>query len=84
MPKIYVPRVPEFASLMDQARARSDLAVREVGPHFDVIEAEGDIVLERKALKFKPACWYSCLVGGIEGRIAEFGRETLRLVDDNS
>lgn len=82
MPKVFVPRVPEFQALVEQARTRSDLTVREAGPLFDVIEAEGEIVFERKALRFKPAFWYSCLVGGIEGRIAEFGRETLRLVDD--
>jgi hypothetical protein len=38
-------------------------------------------VFSRKALGLKPAVWYSSLSGGLEGRIAQFDRDTLRIVE---
>ena len=82
MTRIYVLNVPEFAALAEVARHNPAYRVTRGGDDYSIIECDGDIVLDRRALGFKPAIWYGALTGGIEGRIAEFGRDTLRIVPD--
>jgi hypothetical protein len=84
MTAIYVLDVPEFRALVDVARTDPTCRVREVGLGYIRIESDGDLVFDRRALGFKPAIWYGAFTGGIEGRIAEFGRDTLRLVSDEA
>jgi hypothetical protein len=83
MTAMYVLDVPEFRALAETARANPAWRVRAVGLGYVRIESDGDLVFERTALGFKPAIWYGALTGGIEGRIAEFGRDRLRLVADD-
>ncbi len=80
MPTVYVPDVPEFASLGEVAARNPQYRVQRLGGYV-VIEAEGELVFGRKELGFKPALWYSAFTGGLDGRIVEFGRDTVRIVD---
>ena len=82
MPAIYVLDVPEFRALADVARGVEGYTVREVGSGYLRIEAPDALVFDRRQLGFKPAIWYSAFTGGLEGRIAEFGRDTVRIVAD--
>jgi hypothetical protein len=43
------------------------------------IAAPRELVFARAALGLKPALWYSSLSGGVEGRIAQFDRDTIRI-----
>lgn len=76
--RIFVPCVDEFAPLVQAARQHGACQVR-AGQAYDVIEADGPIEFERKALGFKPALWYGMLTGGIHGRIERFDRDVLRI-----
>ncbi|WP_197277195.1 hypothetical protein [Sphingomonas profundi] len=82
MPVIYVLDVPEFRALADVARANSACRVTATPLGYIRIASDGDIVFDRRELGFKPAIWYGAFTGGIEGRIAEFGRDTVRIVAD--
>lgn len=77
--RLPVPRVDEFAPLVQAARRHPDCQVRE-GTEYDLIEADGPVEFERKALGFKPALWYGMLTGGVHGRIERFDRDVLRIV----
>jgi hypothetical protein len=82
MVAIYVLDVPEFSALGAFARKMDGYRVIEVGSGYLRIEADETLVFDRKALGFKPAVWYGAFTGGLEGRIAEFGRDIVRIVPD--
>ena len=82
MPAIFVLDVPEFRALADVARTKPDYCVTEPGLGYLKIESDGDMLFDRKELGFKPAIWYGAFTGGVDGRIAEFGRDTVRIVAD--
>nr|WP_047165821.1 hypothetical protein [Sphingomonas sp. Y57] len=82
MPKIYVIDVPEFSGLVRCAREQGEVRVTRVQRGYFIISSARDLVFHRRACGFKPAVWYTCLSGGIEGRIAEYGRDVLRVEDD--
>ncbi len=42
---------------------------------YDLIEAEGPVEFQRKALGLKPAVWYGLFTGGVRGRIEVFDRD---------
>jgi hypothetical protein len=83
MTAIYVLDVPEFRALAESARNNPAYRVRAVGLGYIRIESDGDLVFDRKTLGFKPAIWYGAFTGGIEGRIANFGRDQVRIVADS-
>ncbi|MFT7722710.1 MAG: VOC family protein [Roseateles sp.] len=76
--RLYVPQVNEFASIVRDAAARSDCRIR-AAEGYDVIEADGPIEFERKALGLKPAVWYGLFTGGLRGRITRFDRDRVRI-----
>jgi hypothetical protein len=84
MPSVYVLAVPEFLALADVSRKSPNYTVTDVGLGYLRIDAEKELVFERRALGFKPAVWYSAFTGGIDGRIAEFGRDVVRIVADRA
>ncbi len=84
MTAVYVLDVPEFRALVDVARRNTACTVTEVGLGYTRIESDGEIIFSRRELGFKPAIWYGAFTGGIEGRIAEFGRDDVRIVPEDS
>jgi hypothetical protein len=44
------------------------------------VEAPTEIVLNRREMQMKPAIWYGLFTGGLNGEIAEFGREQVRVI----
>ncbi len=87
MVRIYVLDVPEFAPLVTVARRTRGYRVSERKRGYFTIESEGELRFSRKELDLRPAVWYGAFTGGIEGRIAEFGRDVVRIAsksDDDS
>jgi hypothetical protein len=82
MVTIFVPDIPEFAPLIKGARNITTCTVREPLKGYWRIEADGEICFDRKALGLGPALWNSALTGGFRGRIVEYGRTVLRIIDD--
>lgn len=84
MVAIYVLDVPEFRALVEEARRRGgDCRVRDLPGGYIKIEHPVELVFERRQLGVKPAVWYGLLTGGLDGYIAEFGRDVLRIVGRN-
>lgn len=84
MPSVYVLNVPEFRPLIDVAGQDPVCRVSDVGLGYCRIDADTVIEFDRRALGFKPAVWYGAFTGGIVGRIAEFGRDRVRIVADDA
>lgn len=80
MPKIHVLNVPEFAGLVEAARQDPAATVSAPRLGYVTIAGEDELSFDRRACGFKPAVWYSCCSGGIDGSIAEYSRDTLRIV----
>lgn len=78
--RIYVLDVPEFATLVDAARARESCQVSRVGQDYLLIEAREPVEFRRKELNLKPAVWYGLFTGGLHGRIECFDRDKVRIV----
>lgn len=81
MPKLHVVDVPEFSGIVDYARAQVGVNVTEQRRGYFTISSDEALVFDRRGCGFKPAVWYSCLSGGFDGRIVEYGRESLRIED---
>lgn len=81
MPKIHVLDVPEFFGIVKNAREQDGVSVTEVRKGYFTISSENELVFDRRACGFKPALWYTCLSGGLDGKIVEFGRDTLRVAN---
>jgi hypothetical protein len=82
MPRVYVLNVPEFEGLIKSARTKPGCAIRSVGQSYLCIESDRPIKFLRREAGVGPAVWYGAFTGGIEGRLVDFGREEVTLVDD--
>lgn len=80
MVTIFVPDIPEFDPLIRGAKTVETCTVREPIKGYWRIESEEEICFNRKALGLGPALWNSALTGGFRGRIAEYGRDMMRIV----
>lgn len=80
MPRIHVLDVPEFAGLVEAARRNPAARMSEPRTGYITIESDDELSFDRRECGFKPAVWYSCCSGGIDGTIAEYSRDTLRIV----
>jgi hypothetical protein len=80
---LYVLDVPEFRPIVDAVRARLDCTVGEPKKGYFRIESPNEIVLNRREMKMKPAVWYGLFTGGLNGEIAEFGRDEVRVIGTN-
>lgn len=76
--RIFVPRVEEFSSLVQDASARENCTVVP-GEHFDCIVADGTVEFQRKTLGLKPAVWYGLFTGGVSGTIDVLDRDRVRI-----
>jgi catechol 2,3-dioxygenase-like lactoylglutathione lyase family enzyme len=77
--ELYVLDVPEFRSLVDAARGNAACEVELVGEGYARILSDVPLTFERRALGLKPAVWYGLFTAGLRGRVAEFGRDSVRI-----
>jgi hypothetical protein len=80
---VYVLDVAEFQEIVEAARRRPECRVEKSDKGYYRIEADSEIVFNRKEMKMKPAVWYGLFTGGLNGEIAEFGREQVRVIGTN-
>lgn len=84
MPRIHVIDVPEFAGIVSYAREQAGMSVAEPRKGYITISSDDELVFDRKGCGFKPALWYTCLSGGLDGTITQFDRDTLRISDGDA
>ncbi|MDI4234123.1 hypothetical protein OZ411_15015 [Bradyrhizobium sp. Arg237L] len=80
---LYVLDVKEFLPIVETARKNSDFTVSKSDRGYYRISSPTEIILNRKAMNMKPAVWYGLFTGGMNGEIAEFGREEVRVIGTN-
>jgi hypothetical protein len=80
---LYVLDVPEFLPIVETARRMPACEISKSGKGYYKIVSPTEIVLNRKAMNMKPAVWYGLFTGGMNGEIAEFGREEVRVIGTN-
>jgi hypothetical protein len=80
---LYVLDVPEFRPIVEAAMARGNCNVSKSDKGYHRIESPNEIVLNRREMKMKPAVWYGLFTGGLNGEIAEFGRDEARVIGTN-
>lgn len=83
MVRVYVLNVPEFEPLLTSTRDRPGVTHRMSKAGYTVIEAEGELIFNRRQMGLKPAVWYGIFTGGLDGEIQEFGREEVRVTGTN-
>jgi len=80
---LYVLDVPEFLPIVETARQMPDCTITKSHKGYWKVTAPTEIVLNRKAMKMKPAVWYGLFTGGMNGEIAEFCRDEVRVIGTN-
>ena len=80
---LYVLDVPEFLPIVESARRIPDCQVSKSEKGYWKVVSPTEIVLNRRDMKMKPAVWYGLFTGGMNGEIAEFGRDTVRVIGTN-
>lgn len=83
MSGFYVLDVPEFASLISAARKSTGVTVHPKRGYYTFVEFENAIEISRRDTAMNEAVWYGCLTAGLDGKIAKFDSDTLRLVATN-
>lgn len=73
----------EFLPIVKTARKLSGVTIAKSGKGYYKVTSPTEIVLNRKAMNMKPAVWYGLFTGGMNGEIAEFGREEVRVIGTN-
>ena len=80
---LYVLDVPEFKPIVDSMQARQNCEITKSDEGYYRIESTTEIVLNRWEMKMKPAVWYGLFTGGLNGEIAEFDRDEVRVIGTN-
>lgn len=80
---VYVLDVAEFHEIVASARRKPACRVSDSKRGYYRIEADSEIVFNRREMKMKPAVWYGLFTGGLNGEIAEFGRDEVRVIGTN-
>ena len=83
MATIFVVDVPEFAPVIEAARAMASCKVSTVRKGYVTIETFGEVTFSRKAMQLKPALWYGIFTGGLDGEIKSFGRDEVTVIGTN-
>ena len=79
---IFIPDLPEFAPLREGLEAADDCHVQAPRLGYWRVDAAREMTLSRRGLGLSPALWYSALSGGYIGRVVQFDRDTLQIVDE--
>ncbi len=80
---LYVLDVPEFLPVVEAARTKPECRITKSDKGYWRVEAPTEIVLNRREMQMKPAVWYGLFTGGMNGEIAEFGRDEVRVIGTN-
>jgi len=80
---LYVLDVKEFLPIVEAARRMRGVVIEKSDKGYYKVTSPTEIVLNRKAMNMKPAVWYGLFTGGMNGEIAEFGREEVRVIGTN-
>jgi hypothetical protein len=80
---LYVLDVPEFLPIVEAARKLPDCHIIKSTKGYWKVVSPTEIVLSRKDMQMKPAVWYGLFTGGMNGEIAEFGRDEVRVIGTN-
>lgn len=83
MPRLYVVDVPEFLPVVEAAKKRADYRVTDQRKGYWLIESAGEMEFNRREMQLKPALWYGMFTGGLDGEIAEWGRDVVRIIGTN-
>ena len=83
MIEVHVLDVPEFRPMIDTMRDKEDVTVSGPTKGYWKIQAPTELRFNRKAMKMKPAVWYGIFTGGLNGEVAEWGREEVRVIGTN-
>ncbi len=81
MPIVYILDVPEFRPVLEGFAALANATTSGPAGGYWRIEGDGELALRRKATKISVALWYSALMGGFIGEIAQYDREDMRIRD---
>ncbi len=82
MVSIYVPDLAEFSSIIEGARKAGCYRVRAPVKGYWQIDSDDEIRFARKPLGLRVALWNSALAGGFVGKIAQYDRDTMRIVNE--
>ena len=83
MSGFYVLDVREFSSLVDAAMKSGRCKLHPKRGHYRFVEFENEIEILRRDTRMNEAVWYGCLTGGLDGKIAHFDSDRLKLVATN-
>ena len=83
MSGFYLLDVPEFAPLAQAVANDARCKVHGVVAGYRFVEFDREITIRRKDTGLKEAVWFGCLTAGLDGKIAPFTSEEIRLVSTN-
>ena len=75
---VHIVDLPEWRSAIEWARSAPELTVTEQDG-YQIVSAPGSVEFDRRTVGLRPALWYTLPAGGLEGTIAQFDRDTLRV-----
>lgn len=83
MISVFVLDVPEFRPMVETSRDVDGVKISGPTKGYWTIEAPTQLSFNRKDMKMKPAVWYGIFTGGLDGEIADWGRDEVRLIGTN-
>jgi hypothetical protein len=83
MSSVFFPNIPETEPIWRQAVAENGLEAQHVGPYVELRFSEA-ITIDRRATGARHAVWYSCVGALDHARVAQFDKDLLRIVADNT
>lgn len=84
MVTIFVADIPEFEPLLRAAGQLDACEIRLPQMGYWRIESGQSIEFSRRELGLGPALWNSALSGGFLGRIVEYGRDLMRIENEEA
>ena len=83
MSGIYVLDVPEFSALTRSAERNPNCIVHPAIGGYRYIQFSGALDIQRSDTGLQEAVWFGCLTGGLDGKIASFTKDAIRIVETN-
>lgn len=83
MAGFYVLNVPEFVPILEAAITTARCHAHPLRAGYRFVEFDGEVELFRKDTGVSEAVWFGCLTGGLDGKIAAFTSDRLKLVATN-